>query len=235
MNLLYIPGFLGSPQESKFLEESSLKVISFDYFQSTLDPDQALIELINDEKPEILYAYSMGGRLLLSLYDKLHYKPKKVFLESVGLSSLSLEEKKSRLSTDKLRADSLIKDAHQFIEEWYRLPLWQFSTVEYREMVTTKKDLLKKVDNTHSWSKLLYQYSPGHFPKEEIPFQTIVSENSEIHYMAGEKDTKYFTLARTLEDSIKDCKRIHFFPACGHNIHFQQPKEISKLLKTFLF
>lgn len=231
MKLFFIPGLFGPPQDVEFCAPLFEEVVVFDHLAYQADRllDQ-LEESLEVEKPDVIYAYSMGGRLLLSLYQELSFTPKNVFLESVGLERLHGEERARRYALDQTRAKALKSDFESFIKSWYELPLWQLNTDELREMMDSKLGLKDKVSQL---SELIEVYSPGHFPREDFAyFDEIFYQCEEMVYLAGEKDIKYRNLA--LELSQRAPERVRIIGGAGHNIHFQKPKKVDETISQFL-
>lgn len=229
--VLVIPGFLGSLKEFDFLKSSKINYTVFEY--PNYHPSKIMSELlkvIESNEFDTLYAYSMGGRILLSLWDRIEKKSniKRIVLESVGFSKLSEEEAHKRLELDRKRASWLQDNFEDFLENWYQLPLWQFSKSEYLKMVSLKKEQLKISEQREFWADIITRFSPGQFPSPKICFEEIFNSSEEMIYVAGLKDEKYCSLARSLSSQ----NQVKIISESGHNIHFQRPEEISNLLKS---
>jgi hypothetical protein len=220
--VLFISGFMGHPGEESFLRESSAfsKVIHFQIKEASPENGKKeLQDLIVSCNPDIIYAYSLGGRLLISLLaEGLSYRGQ-IFLESVSFLELKGEEAKQRSLLDKERGERLQEDFLGFLKRWYRLPLWSFSAKEYHEMLALKENASLDVSLL---AEIIANYSPGVF-KAHKSLELIRSLDNVI-YLAGEKDTKYSQMAMSLEGKAFIAKN------CGHNIHFQNPKWVLEII-----
>lgn len=231
LKLFFIPGLFGPTQEVSFCESLFEEIVVFDHlaFQADRLLDQ-LEDSLERERPDVIYAYSMGGRLLLSLYEELSFKPKNVFLESVGLERLHGEDRKVRVGVDEKRALKLTENFEDFIRAWYRLPLWQLNSEEYQKMLELKRPLKEKVTRLADFFKV---YSPGHFPGESFSsFEAIFYQSEEMVYLAGEKDEKYCQLAKKLAQNAPN--RVQVIAGAGHNIHFQKPQKVDEIISQYL-
>ncbi len=234
-SVFFIPGFMGQACEGDFLKEAFKEVHSFNYFDYDVS---AILEglriQIEEKKPQVIYAYSMGGRLLLELYNsnRLNFKAEKVVLESVGLELLEGEKRQERLNIDMKRSQDLLNSFGDFIREWYKLPLWQLSDLEYHKMVETKLALF---EHQSFFSEVLLHFSPGAFPKDghmrKNPMD-MVSHQENFIYLAGLLDKKYTAIVSELMNS--KLANAHVIKEAGHNIHFQKPERISQLMKKLI-
>lgn len=255
--LFYIPGLFGSPHELDFLKGAHTDISGLDYLSYALEElggdflTKEVLRELNKWRPDIIYAYSMGGRILLNILNKdekfLHFKPKLIILESVGLFPLKGVEREKRLAQDHKRSEEIECNFENFIKAWYSLPIWQFSKEEYEQIWKQKNSLFSKNPAIlKKWSKIIRELSPGRFPKDpsnfDIPalsLSKIFDRFPQIHYFAGEKDERYFDIAKRLieilgksKDHDKPYDRIHLFSEGGHNLHFQLPEDISLTLKN---
>ncbi|MCF8058384.1 MAG: hypothetical protein K9K67_03750 [Bacteriovoracaceae bacterium] len=231
--ILYIPGFMGKVDESSFLDGLEYEVICFDLVNADVDGiPESLKEMVEKEKPDYIYAYSMGGRILLSIYDQLTHRPKKVILESVGLEIPKDEKKKARYKLDQLRAQQIREDFAGFLQSWYFMPMWNFSKVEKERMIKKRQD---DDTNPEKFAQSIIKYSPSQFPPKSAkrPID-VLKENNEIFYIVGEKDTNYHLVYTSLKSHDRFKQRVFEVNEAGHNVHFQKSEELLLLLKVIL-
>lgn len=224
---------MGVDEDSQFLKELPFNLHSFS-FERNHSPQESYSRLekeLNEIRPEVIYAYSMGGRILLSLYKNLSFQAERIFLESSALTSLIGVQREERLKLDKERAKEIKQNFSSFLEKWYQASLWSLSSSERRRLISQKEKAL--LGQEEFLARVIVEFSPGNFPAlgshSEFDGIDLISENSEFIYFCGEKDSKYSTIAKTLPK-----ERTFTFPSVGHNIHFQDPQNLIKVLKSFL-
>lgn len=214
-SILYISGFMGHKGEEGFLVHSkSFKNVNHFQLQNPnpVEEQNRLTQEVENLKPDIIYAYSMGGRLLLSLLAQGQFENIPVVLESVGVGGMNEEQCQQRVALDIDRGKKLAQDFKSFIKTWYKLPLWYFDEGEYQQMLQLK---VQGTVPAETLGKIIAEYSPGKFFIESC--RSLIQKRKATLYLAGEKDEKYKKIATELGT----CAVIA--PDCGHNIHFQNP------------
>lgn len=220
---------MGTEEDIIFLQKLPKYQLTQFSYQET-EPSrilELLLEKLNQERPCFIYAYSMGGRLLLSLLNNLSFTPEKIILESVGFKSLNLQEKEDRANQDKKLAKKIEDNFEYFLKTWYRLPLWHFSDEEYHNVVK----LRQKYRGREFLPEILLKFSPSVLSDLE---HNLFEYGDKIHYLAGVKDQKYFSLAKELSVNSQFKGTIHLIENAGHNIHFQRPDEVLRILNESL-
>lgn len=225
-NILFISGFMGHKGEESFLEESGLFENVYHFRICESDPvrvQEELLTTIGEKRPDLLYAYSMGGRLLLSLLEKkeLCYLP--LVLESVSLGGLTSEQCQQRAQLDRERGEKLAHDFPTFLEKWYKLDLWGFSASEREEMVAMK---MQAGLDPVILGEIIANFSPGVFFTQEA--KDLLLKRKNFLYLAGAKDEKYRRIAEILGEQAV------IVDNCGHNIHFQNPEGVGAVLRKFI-
>ncbi len=231
--VLYIPGFMGKVDESSFLDDLEYDVVTFDLLNADVESiPEKLKETIESVRPDFIYAYSMGGRILLSIYEELSHKPKKVFLESVGLQIPNADKKKARNKLDNKRARQIKDDFTGFLQTWYFMPMWNFSGNQKDRMIQERQVNYTYADK---FAQLIVNYSPSQFPTEgaKAPLD-ILKENEGIFYIVGAKDANYRKMAKVLKGQEVFKQRVFEVNDAGHNIHFQKPDEIITLIENII-
>ena len=190
----------------------------------------ALIELL--EKLGIrqccLWGYSMGGRI--ALYLTIHFPQYfvKVVLESASPGLKTQEERDRRIEQDFQLAQKLESaDMYQFIQQWYDNPLFQSleQHPDYEEV------LARRLNNDPGKLAKSLQYmglgiQPSlwdHLSQLQIPLLLVV----------GSLDTKFIAINRQIL-SLCDQANLNIVKNSGHNVHFEQPSTVKKLIRQLL-
>jgi len=175
-----------------------------------------------------LVGYSMGGRLALYLAVKNPERFDKIVIESSSPGLKTATERKDRVKQDKKLARRLeTENFENFLNDWYRQPL--FETIEKD---TRFKKILKKrlKSDPLLLAKSLRQMSTGAQPSLWPELGKI---QAPIMFIAGEKDEKFKTLAFEMSDLCEPAE-IRIIKNCGHNVHFEKPREFYEQLNNFL-
>ncbi len=233
LKIFFLHGFMGSPTESSFLSKlSHFNVEILAPKLKNLNNDGELLKL-RDEflkfNPDLIYGYSMGGRLALDLIVKASPSNLKyVVLESAALNNLTSVEAKRRIELDQLRAKEIVENYEGFLDKWYQLPLWGELSKEERSRLCHLR-LSENGDYTRELSEQIKYMSPAHFilpAKEDWPVHL------QYLYICGLKDRKYSDMIQQfrpgkLSFSTEKC------PNVGHSIHLQDPDFIIKAISKW--
>ncbi len=232
--ILFIPGFMGVREEGDFLKTLYKDYRSFQYQDLTSDPsspkflETSLKELkayIEHERPDHIYAYSMGARLLNAIYNDLTHRPLTLFIESSKL--LPSSEGKARLKLDQERVEMIKDDFESFLHSWYQAPLWALSPSEQERMWELKFNSWK--DHTELLCALLTHFGPAHLLAPELSQSDLLKEGPKVHYFYGAKDLKYAQEAKHLQSYGLNIFEV---AEAGHNIHFQKPQKQLMTIKS---
>ena len=184
----------------------------------------ALLEQLNIEKC-CLVGYSMGGRL--ALYLGVHFPQyfSKVVLESASPGLKTQPERDRRIAQDlqlirKLESVELA----QFIRQWYANPLFE-SFVQHPNYCQAIAQRLN--NNPFKLAKSLRYMGLGVQPSlwnnlREIQIPLIL--------IVGSLDVKFVTINQNIANSCSSA-RLNIVENTGHNVHFEQPKKFSDLIK----
>lgn len=244
--ILFLHGFLGNGQEW----EEIVSYLAEDYRCLTVDlpghgksaglnrhPDwgmentaAALIALLNELaiKKCFVIGYSMGGRL--ALYLAFHY-PRyftKVILESASPGLITEEERRERIARDEQLAQRLeTGDFREFLLEWYRQPLFQ-TLLQHPQFEGIFRNRLQ--NDPRALAKSLREMSTGRQPSL---WEELSSNKIPLLLIVGGKDAKFRSIAAEMAD-ICPAARVKPIESCGHNVHFENPIEFAKGIKSFL-
>lgn len=213
-------GFLGRPNDWKFLGDDLEKVDLFRY-----DPLPASLEewahRFNesvDGEGHVLIGYSLGSRLALHALKQQPSKWAAAVLISCHPGIEDEHEKSLKLETD-------LKWSQRFLKEPWNVLM-------------------------RDWNKQLVLESSHHLPREESHYGRESLQHALSHWstgtqqifkeidiptlwIVGELDKKYIDLSQkiTLKHE-KSCKKI--LPGCGHRVHIDNPELLNQTIQTFL-
>lgn len=190
---------------------------------------QALINLLIELniKQCILVGYSMGGRI--ALYLAIHFSQyfHGVILESASPGLSSQLERDRRIAKDSKLAEQLESlDFTDFIQQWYSKALFaslakhpHYPEAIARRLCNDPNQLAKSLrliglgTQPTLWKSL---------PQIQIPLLLIV----------GELDPKFVKINQMMANSCPQAS-LYRINGTGHNVHFENPLQFSKLLKYF--
>ena len=245
-SILFLHGFMGSGRDWNTVTESfknKFNCLTIDLpghgnsavygskknFQ-TERVAQGLIDLLNKLKITQcnLVGYSMGGRL--GFYLLINYPAifKKGIIESATLGIAEKEDRYNRRLSDQFLAEKLKNNNYeQFVNEWYKQPLFR-SIKKHLHFPQLLKRRLQ--NNPVELAKSISMMGTGTQPSL---WEQIKDENLSIRFLAGELDTKYCVIGQQIKDLNNDIELI-YVEGAGHNIHFEQPDIFKKIVDNFL-
>jgi pimeloyl-ACP methyl ester carboxylesterase len=204
--ILFLHGFMGFETDGSFLKSlgQDLYTISVPHSQN-IDLNK-LFDAIDLIRPDVIYGYSLGGRLALRYLKERKPKLESLFLESTSFGLLSGKEE--RLTLDHHRAQAIRDDLKEFLVSWYDMKLWGDITSKKRQEFVDEKYKRwhgKEEELAHA----IITYSPGHWPSFRPTDLTC-----QAYYFYGEHDLVYQQQAKLLNNVI-----IHEIQGAGHCIH----------------
>ncbi len=176
-----------------------------------------------------LVGYSMGGRL--GLFIALNYPEyiNKAVLESASPGLRTEQERVERQKSDGLLALELERaPLADFVEKWYEQPLFKplkkdkkrFQELLQNRLVNTPRGLAGSLRfmglgaQPSLWENL-----------KELKCPTLL--------IVGDLDAKFHEIAKQMSQQSKKIK-VKSIDGAGHNVHFEQPDQYVKALKSFL-
>lgn len=174
-----------------------------------------------------LVGYSMGGRL--ALYLALNYPDRfaKTVIES-GSPGLRTEfERSQRIQYDRELAKRLEANFEQFLIDWYNMPLFKtFSAHANFQQILKERAKHNPVELARSLREMGTGMQPSLWEK-------LASHRQPLLLIVGECDRKFIAINQEMASLCKTAK-LAIVPDCGHNIHFEKPREFIDRLQRFL-
>ncbi|HEV8344804.1 MAG TPA: 2-succinyl-6-hydroxy-2,4-cyclohexadiene-1-carboxylate synthase [Candidatus Binatia bacterium] len=176
-----------------------------------------------------LVGYSMGGRLALHLGMTHPQRWNRIVIESASPGIESALEHAKRKKMDEKKAKQLETiEFEVFLQEWYEQPLFQ----------SLKKDRVRfdrllerrKINDPAELAKSLRGMSAGVQPPLWHELQRF---DIPLLVIAGDGDTKYRKIAKKMARSCKKAS-LALVDGTWHNVHEENPKEYTTLLRQFL-
>ncbi len=181
------------------------------------------------DRPAVV-GYSMGGRLALYLSLRHPARFAGLFLESASPGLESPERRESRREVDERRARCLeTEDFGQFLEGWYRQPL--FASLARDEALLRRTIEARRKNDPAELAKSLRGMGTGNQP-------SLWGELSELQVpalaLAGTLDEKYVALSRRMA-RLAPSMESAVVPEAGHNVRAEVPEAYLSLLQDFLW
>ncbi|MFI3256252.1 MAG: alpha/beta fold hydrolase [Psittacicella sp.] len=240
--LVFLHGFLGSSLDffdlrSKlkieslvldfpgFGKELPISQINFNSLNKWLDKE--LFKISKNYNKIHIFSYSMGGRILLNYLFNYKFKSKinigNIFFEGVNFGLKTKKEKEIRLNNDRLWANRFLKDElSNSLNIWYTQGI--FSSIK-GEKLSDMINLRLSNDKLN-----LYKYILGVSLAKQQDFYSLLKKSKlKYYYFVGELDLKFNSLCKNWRiNSI-------FISNSSHNIHYDNPLELSLYINKILF
>ncbi len=205
-NLIFFHGFLGCPED--WDEVITALPSSYDCFC----PDLSKEIPQNLEKSCCIIGYSMGGRIALELFPE---HPLILIGANLGLQDQT--HRIARIEQERKWIERLIKDPHEFLNDWYMQPL--FSSLKQNQALFARvEERRKKIDPT-AHAELLSRFSLGKQPFFNPPKNAL--------FLFGERDQKFANLYGGLTNACA-------IPQAGHAAHLENPVATAMHIRTYL-
>lgn len=196
-------GFLGSPDDFKFLDRDD--VVLHDLYKMNRIPDVT--------PHDTLIGYSMGGRIALEIAEVVNYDIKKLVLINAHPGLSSQEERQDRTHFETKVIEELKgKTKEEFLEWWNSLPIFNFDS----PISTSDERYLESGD---LFLKYRLSQQSDHLPQ-------MIQHKDKILYIAGLFDEKYMELVS--ENLIPHDIPVKGIPG-GHRL-FQNVNELKNIL-----
>jgi 2-succinyl-6-hydroxy-2,4-cyclohexadiene-1-carboxylate synthase len=244
--LILLHGFLGSsesyedhiPSLSSFCNPITVDLLGhgktegseMHYRFAAKEQTADLVKLISEQiqYPVFLYGYSMGGRLALQIALNRPDLFLGLILESTTFGIEKEQERQARQALDAQRADSILGNYDQFIDEWKKLPI--FKSPQLTDVQFSKIEKIQRAQNPLWISNSLLGFGTGSMPcfkghlnKIKIPVQLI----------AGAKDQKFINIMNAMQNRIEGSS-LEVFENANHRVHLDQPKNFIETLRNFI-
>lgn len=202
--------------------------VKLDHHYQMPNVAQALIGLLSKLSIEQcwLFGYSMGGRvaLYLTVYFPQYFQG--VILESASPGLRTQEERDRRIVQDlKLARQLESSSLSQFIHQWYKNPLFE----SFRQHPNYQQALDQRLDNNpFKLAKSLRLMGLGIQPPL---WNCLFKIQTPLIFVVGALDTKFMTINQNMLNLCSHANLI-IVKNSGHNVHFEQPWELSKLIRV---
>lgn len=169
--------------------------------------------------------YSMGGRLALYLALRYPRRVERLLLESASPGLVTEEERAARRVSDEKLARRLETDEfRQFVEDWYRQPL--FATLARDEELLRRTIEARVQNDPRELARSLRAMGTGSQPSLWADLEDLTVPTLAI---AGGEDAKFVALAREMERASANVQT--FVVSCaGHSVHAEQPETYAGFL-----
>lgn len=226
--MAFIHGFMGSENDLKELASSLsdycapvLWSLPFhDEKDAPKDFDETVlyyVEKVRSENIEVLYGYSMGGRLATAIAKKLQDLGEPLsglVLESSHPGIKSEAERKSRILSDQTLFERMPTEPSAFFDKWYSAPL--FGDFKDSDLGRISIKEMQRRWNPSEWKKTLNLLSTG----KQADFQDyLLNSETPTLYLCGELDTKYKALAFQLKNQGPKALKVKCLENGYHNLH----------------
>ncbi|GAK85026.1 2-succinyl-6-hydroxy-2,4-cyclohexadiene-1-carboxylate synthase [Vibrio ponticus] len=177
--------------------------------------NQTIKTLVAPTKPIILIGYSLGGRIAMYGIAKHHFHELnliKAIIEGGNFGLRELAEREARKINDHAWAKRLCREPIECVlADWYQQTVFSSLNHEQRQTLITKRsaNLGSAVGRMLEATSLANQ--PWLLPE-------LNTSGIDIHYICGEKDSKFSELAKQSGLSFSQ------IAGAGHNVHHEHPQ-----------
>lgn len=189
-----------------------------------------VVKLISEQLqcPLFLYGYSMGGRLALQIALQRPDLLQGLILESTTFGIENEQERQARQALDGQRADSLLGNFDQFVDEWKLLPI--FDSEEISEQKQLFLDRIQRIQNPLWMSNSLLGFGTGSMPclKEQL-----ITLTMPMQLLVGAKDQKFTNIMSAMQSRIETAS-LEIFEKANHRVHLDQPAKFTEVVKNFI-
>lgn len=247
--ILFLHGFTGCLEDWEFLKgqlpkkyspvfidllghgkSSAPKVIEEYSEKSQVELLNLLLKKLSISKL-VLVGYSMGGRLALAFTIKYPHKIAALILESTSFGLETKNERNERIESDKNISKQIENSTiNNFVNYWMGLPLFSSQKKSESQKVIELKQRKIFSNNLIGLKNSLLGFSSG---KMNNYFPQLKDINIKVLLISGELDLKYNKI-NIKADSLLPNSKLIVVKNCGHNVHFEKPKEFIKFLNKFL-
>lgn len=248
VNIFFLHGFLGQPQDWKKVQESlpshdRLRIFTPDYFrEGWLSPETPLdkwgalfnrwVELQGfSADRNVLVGYSLGGRLSL---HALEQKPALWYKSFLISTNPGFDDQLTGFEpSSEMRRQRWLQDSY-WAEEFEKAP-WDMLLRNWNAQAVFGGGMEEPIREEKLYSRellglALTQWS---LAQQKNMRPVIASMQNKISWLVGERDEKFVDLALQLKENIPGLK-LDVIPDASHRILFDKPKELSEKIKALL-
>lgn len=158
--------------------------------------------------------YSMGGRLALYLALRHPQRVERLLLESASPGLATEDERAARRASDEKLALRLeTDDFREFVEDWYRQPL--FATLARDEALLRRTIEARVQNDPRELARSLRAMGTGSQPSL---WEELTGLRMPTLIVAGAEDTKFMCIAREMERASANVRMV-VIPGAGHSVH----------------
>ncbi len=173
--------------------------------------------------PVILYGYSMGARLALMYALAKRENVLGLILESGTFGIESEQERQSRQELDAERAERILGDYEDFLNQWAEMPLMRQSTdAHLRE--------IQSAQNPQWMANSLLGFGTGEMPSLKAELGTL---ETPVLLMAGADDAKFCRINQAMHKELP-YSELEIIQDAGHRIHYDQPEHVGTAVSRFI-
>lgn len=239
VNIHFLHGFLGTPSDWNFIPKNNGKNKYFFHSIEDFIPNDSCKEnyfqkwalkfndsIFNSKQFEddknILVGYSLGGRLALhSLCEKNNWQAAMIVSANPGL--IHDRDKIIRLENDKIWAQ-------RFLEDDWSVVMNDWNAQGVFAGINNHLSREEKLYDRKKLSELMLEFS---IAKQDNLRKCIQQFKLPLHWLAGERDVKFVTIAKEMASLNKNIQST-IVPLAGHRIPWENPQEFLKILENFI-
>jgi 2-succinyl-6-hydroxy-2,4-cyclohexadiene-1-carboxylate synthase len=215
---LNLPGHGGA-------EPIDSRIATFDQYLDHLARDfQAAIR-----EPVVGVGYSLGGRILLGLWQRIPEMFSALCLVSTFPGFESEEERRQRLRVDGEWIEKLARiPGDEFFSEWYDQPLFARSewSPDVEGRILTSRAGLRATDLAGIFGVTSAASMPSFWGD-------LASTSIPVHYVVGSRDVKYLRIA----ERLAGCNPVisaSVIEGAGHLVLLEKPHELARSMYDFV-
>lgn len=182
------------------------------------------------ERPCHFIGYSLGGRIILEIYNKEKSFFKSLILISAHPGLTGPRDRAKRIENDEKILSDLTeeKNLEKFFNDWYHLPI--FGNISerpnYQKLIAKRCHVDNFYDWLNYWKKIISIFSLG---KQDF----ILPQSIPVLYICGEEDKKYCELSLIFKSHNAQTK-IVVQKNSGHAILEENGPELIKEILSFI-
>lgn len=184
--------------------------------------------------PPILLGYSMGGRIALELLQRYPDVPiRALVLESAGLGADDNDERADYAARARQWAQRFRQQPEEYVAWWESLPIFA-TQAELPAQVRERQRAMRLSIDPEVLANLTLGIGAEHMhsaQENKALLRSLRRSGLPISYIAGEQDTKYATIAHTLD--LEEICSVRLFDT-GHNVHLEAPARFVTLLRELV-